>query len=108
VKRGDFVIAREPGTDASKARPCLVIQSDDLIDSAVTITICPLTSTLRGTDLIRIPVSPDSANGLRKASEIAIDRVQFVPKSRIATVAGHASASLLNRVDDALRRWLDL
>jgi mRNA interferase MazF len=108
LKRGDFVIAREPGTDMNKARPCLVVQADELMEVGVMVSVCPVTSTLRGNDLIRIPVNPDEGNGLKKASEIEIDRVQVVPKTRIAAVVGRASSSTLMKVDDALRRWLDL
>ena len=108
MKRGDFVIVREPGTDASKARPCLVVQSDEVMELGPMISVCPLTSTLRGDDLIRIPVNPEARNGLQKASEIEIDRLQVVSRSRIARTIGQASRSTILKVDDALRRWLDL
>jgi mRNA interferase MazF len=108
MKRGDFVIARERGTDTGKARPCLIIQSDEVMDLGVVISVCPLTSVLRGNDLIRVPVSPDGTNGLKKASEIEIDRIQSILRTRIAKVTGSANQSLMQRVDDALRRWLDL
>jgi mRNA interferase MazF len=108
LKRGDIVIVRQGKTDASKARPCLVVQSDALIGVSATVTVCPLTSELGGLDMFRIALSPSSGNGLRKPSEIEIDRVQHIAAASVAVVAGQAGPFAMRRVDEALRRWLDL
>jgi len=108
MKRGDIVIVRQSGTDASKARPCLVVQSDIVTGRSATVTVCPLTSQLGGMDMVRIAVSPSADNGLRVPSEIEIDRVQHVAATSVARVSGQAGPFTMRRVDQSLRRWLDL
>jgi mRNA interferase MazF len=108
MKRGDIIVVRQSGTIASKARPCLVVQTDAALDSATHVTICPLTSTLRGAPLIRVPIEPDSANGLARASEIETDLIYTIGMANIGGVIGRVDMVTLRLVDEALRRWLDL
>jgi mRNA interferase MazF len=108
LKRGAIVVARAPGDFTSKPRPFLVVQSDEVLAVAGVIALCPITSSLSGDALIRIPLAADAANGLRVPSEIAVDLIQAVRRSRVGTVIGHASPAVMRQVDQALRRWLGL
>lgn len=74
--------------DYGKPRPALVVQSD-LFDVHPSVMILPVTSELRQLPLFRVPVTPSEANGLKKPSEIMIDKAQTVPRERIGEVFGH-------------------
>lgn len=108
MNRGDIVVARAPGDFTSKARPFLIVQANELLPVAGVVALCPISSSLTGDDLIRIPIQPGVETGLHLPSEIAVDLVQAVRRSRIADPIGRAPASTMARVDDALRRWLGL
>ena len=44
MMRGDIVLISEPGTPASKTRPCVIVQRDSSLEAATKLTVCPLTS----------------------------------------------------------------
>ncbi len=108
MKRGDLYIVREPGSIASNARPCLVVQSELALPALVYVTMCPVTSHLRGIPQIRIPIAPDADNGLERLSEVEVDLIETVKVANLGPLIGHAGPGVMRRVDDALRRWLDL
>jgi mRNA interferase MazF len=104
VKRGDLVTVAAPG-DYGKPRPSLVIQSDSFADHP-SVTILPLTSKLRETPLYRITVEPDSTNGLRKLSQIMIDKAQSVPRGKIGSHVGQLDDAIMLAVTRALAVFL--
>ncbi len=103
--RGDIVIVREPGTPASKARPCLVVQHSSTIAVSRKITVCALTSYLSGR---RPVIVPSNGNGLRRMSEVEIDWIFTHPRSFIGDRVGKVEDECLAEVFNALRCWLDL
>lgn len=70
--RGNMVTVATSG-DYGKPRPALVIQSNHF-DQHASITLLPITSDLRDTPLFRITVYLSSDNGLRKPSQIMVDK----------------------------------
>lgn len=108
MKRGDLYIMREPGSFASKARPCLIVQTSLALPAMTFVTVCPVTSILRGLPLVRIPIAPDDENGLRQTSEVEIDLIETLRIVNLGPRIGHAATGVMRLVDDALRRWLDL
>jgi mRNA interferase MazF len=107
IRRGAFVVVAVPG-DYGKPRPALVVQSD-LFSDLPSVTICPLTSTIRDdADLIRLTVEPSPANGLRQVSQIVIDKITTVPVAKIGGEIGHADDSLMVRVNRALALFLGI
>ncbi len=86
-RRGDLITIALQG-DYGKPRPALIIQSD-LFSEHPSVTILPVTSELRGTPLFRIPIKPTESNGLRKPSEVMVDKAQTVPREKIGDVFGH-------------------
>jgi mRNA interferase MazF len=70
----------------------------DLFPDLPSVTICPLTSTIRDdADLIRLTVDPSHANGLRQVSQIVIDKMTTVRVAKIGGEIGHA--------DDSYHSW---
>ena len=108
MRRGDVVSMVGKGDYSAKARPGLVVQANAFNDLHPAITVCPITSHVTGDGLFRVAIAPDAANGLRRESEIEIDRLQAVWRVRIQRTIGTASDDVMFAVDQALRRWMAL
>ena len=106
MKRGDVVTVALQG-DLGKHRPALLIQSD-LFDAHPSVTILPVTSDLRATPLFRIAVNPTEANGLKKPSQVMVDKPQSVAREKIGAVLGHLDDAAMLAVNRALAVFLGL
>ena len=104
MRRGDLVTIATSG-DYGKPRPALVVQSD-AFEALPSVTVLPLTSDIHDAHLIRVTVQPTSENGLRAVSQVMIDKVTTVPRSRVGEVIGRADAGSMRVVDVALGRFL--
>jgi mRNA interferase MazF len=100
VKRGDIVTIVLPGA-YGKPRPALVVQSD-LFDTLASVTVLPVTSELRAAPLLRISIEPNTGNGLRKNSQVMIDKAQTVPRDKVGSTIGRLHEDILVAVDRAL------
>ena len=81
MRRGDVVTVAAPG-DYGKPRPALVIQSD-LFEELPSVTLCLVTSELRDAPIFRITVDPSPDNGLRRVSQVQVDKVLTVARERV-------------------------
>jgi len=104
VKRGDLVTVALSG-DYGKPRPALVVQSD-LFSAHPSVTLLPVTGDLREAPLLRIRVDPSEQNGLRKTSDIMVDKLQTVPRERVGTVIGRVDDATMVAVNRALATFL--
>lgn len=104
MTRGDLVTIALPG-DYGKPRPALVIQSD-LFDAHPSVTILPVTSELRDAPLFRIAVTPSAVNGLRKPSQVMVDKVQTVARTKIGKTIGRLDDEVMLGVNRALAVFL--
>ena len=86
----------------------MVVQANRWLQVHPSVTLCPLTSTLLDAPLVRIPVSPNPRNGLKKASQLMADKLFTVPTTSIGAVVGVLDPKRLSSLDLALRAWLDL
>lgn len=86
MRRGDLVTVALPG-DFGKPRPALIVQSDQFSETA-TITVLLLSGTLVDAPLIRLDVEPNEENGLRKRSQVMIDKAMSVKRDRIGEPFG--------------------
>lgn len=93
MKRGDIITVAAAG-DYGKPRPAVVIQSDKLkgMDSVL---VSLLTSTLVDAPLFRLSVDPTEENGLKKLSQIMIDKIIAMPRSKCGDVVGRIDESNL-------------
>jgi mRNA interferase MazF len=106
MKRGDLVTIALPA-DYGKPRPALVIQSD-LFDAHPSLTILPVTGELREAPLFRILVEPSATNGLRKPSQIMVDKPQTIARAKVGKTIGHLQGEALVAVNRALAVFLGL
>lgn len=106
MKRGDLVPVALSG-DYGKPRPALVIQSD-LFDEHPSVTVLPITSSLRDTPIFRITVLPSPRNGLRPASQVMVDKAQTVPREKLGDAFGRLGDAERLAVDRALAVFMGL
>jgi len=106
VKRGDLVTIALTG-DYGKPRPALVIQSD-LFAEHPSVTVLPVTSALRETPLFRIRVEPSFQNGLRKTSEIMLDKPQSIARARVGKSIGRLEDGAMLAVTRSLAVFLGI
>lgn len=104
MRRGDLVAIALPG-DFGKPRPALVIQSDQFIETA-TVSVLLLTGTLVDAPLIRMDIAPAPDNGLRKASQIMVDKVMTVRRDKVGEPFGRLDDKTMVSVNRALALFL--
>lgn len=106
MKRGDLVTVALQG-DYGKPRPALVIQADQFADLG-SVVILPITSTLVDAPLLRPTVEPSPDNGLRKASQIMLDKPMTVKADKIGATFGHLDDTSMVSVNRSLALVLGL
>ena len=106
-RRGDLVIAVF-GRDHGKPRPGVVVQSDLFNESHASAVLCPISSDLTGFAVFRVKLLASKASGLRKDSEVMVDKMATVDRDRIRQRVGRLSPAQMSQVDTALQIWLDL
>jgi len=104
LRRGDLVSIALQG-DYGKPRPALVVQSD-LFAEHPSVTILPVTSQLRDTPLFRVLIEPTETNGLRKSSQVMVDKVQTISREKLGEVFGRVSEEDMLAVSRALAVFL--
>lgn len=107
MKRGDIRIATARGAYTGKARPVVIVQSDQF-DATASVTVCPLTTHLIEAPLIRIPVESTEVTGIETPSQIMIDKVTTMPRSGVGDPVGRLHSADLVRLDRALMVYLGL
>lgn len=105
LRRGTVVTVVSPGVDSGKPRPAVVVQADRWLQAHPSATLCPLTSTLMAAPLVRIPVEPSPRNGLRKPSQLMVDKLFTVPMEAVGAVMGQLEPQAPIELDLALRGW---
>ena len=107
LRRGDIVTVSPPG-EYGKPRPCVVVQST-LASALESITFCPMTSFIRAdVPLFRITIEPNIGNGLRKPTQVAVDKIMTVHASRIGGKIGTILPEDMLRVTRALAVFLEI
>ena len=104
MKRGDLVIVSLPG-DFGKPRPGLIIQAERF-DELPTATLLPLSGTLVEAPLIRVTVEPSESNGLRKTSQIMIDKAITVRRDKLGGPFGRLDDMSMLEVNRLIASFL--
>jgi mRNA interferase MazF len=82
-----------------KKRPVLVLTRGDMIGRLHTVTVAPITSTVRGVPS-EVVVGPES--GLKQPSAVNLHHVATVPRDGLRSFVGSVSQPTMNRIRDAL------
>jgi len=106
-RRGDLVTVAVQG-DFGKPRPALVVQSDLFNDTHPTVMLCLLSSDLRDAPLFRLAVAPTGENGLKRDSQIQIDKVMTVLREKIGPSFGRLDDAEMLKVNRALALFMGI
>ena len=106
LRRGDVVVVSLPG-EYGKPRPAVIVQSN-LIDQFDSVVVCPLTTSLAGPGPLRPDIEPSDTNGLRRESQVMVDKLTVARSSKLGSRIGTISAAEMEAVSEALRTLLDL
>ena len=88
-----------------KARPVLILTRDLVRPHLTTVTVAPITTTIRGLST-EVPV--DQANGLTGASVVSCDNITTIPANVIGTQIGALLERQEQALSDAIRAAFDL
>lgn len=99
MQRGDIVTVFMQG-GYGKPRPALIVQSDLLVDLE-SVVLCPVTTSLRNA-AFRVTIEPNPANGLRALSQVMVDKLSTLPRSKISEPCGRIDDERMKAVDRAL------
>lgn len=97
VNRGEIWNFRFDRPD--KQRPVLILTRQEMIDMLHTVTVAPLTGTIRGVPS-EVVIGPEI--GLKKPSAINLHHVVTVQKSELKRFVGTVSRETLERVKAAM------
>jgi mRNA interferase MazF len=106
VKRGDLVTIAVSG-DYGKPRPALILQAD-AFDAHPSVTVLPLTSEIHPTPLFRVTVQPGKETGLRRISQVMVDKITTVPRAKIGARMGRVDAATMHAIRQAVIGFLGL
>ena len=107
MKRGNvWTVAGGPDY-AGKPRSAVILQ-DDAFNATASITICRFTTHCVDVPLIRLRIEPSERNGLRAASQLMIDKITTVSKSKLERRVGRLSDEDIVRVNRAVLVFLGL
>jgi mRNA interferase MazF len=84
------------------------MQANRWLGAHPSITLCPVTSTLIEAPLVRIIVEPSAMNGLRKRSQLMVDKLFTLSTGDIGSSVGSLEATVMAELELALRDWLAL
>ncbi len=87
MRRGEIWTAAAGSGYAGKHRPVVIIE-DDRFDATDSVTLCAFTTDATEAPLIRIPIQPDDLNGLREPSQLMVDKLTTVPRSKLGQRVG--------------------
>jgi mRNA interferase MazF len=107
IRRGDVVLVVASG-DFGKPRPAVVVQADIAV-ALGSVVVCLITSDLtNAAGGLRIAVDPSPSNGLHRPSQVMVDKVVALARSRIRGPVGSLEANTMDEISRSLALLLDL
>ena len=91
---------------AGKPRPAVVVQDDHFDTDSV--TVCMFTTDPTEAPLFRLAIEPDPGNGLDAPSQIMVDKVTTVRRSRLGMRVGVLDDANVLRLNRALVVFLGI
>jgi mRNA interferase MazF len=98
LSRGDVRLCRFPPPD--KQRPVLVLTRASAIGHLATVTVAPITSTVRG---VPSEVILDTGDGMKGHCAVNLHNAVTVAQARLGRRVGNLSAARMEEVCEALR-----
>ena len=104
MKRGDIVTVA-----SGKPRQAVVVQSNHLLPYPMVIVV-PFTSEIdtRPPPFTRLTIDPSPVNGLRRVSQLMIDRIIGLPALTLRPTAGSLEDQEMTEITRLLALWLGI
>ncbi len=106
MRRGDLVTVAVQG-DFGKPRPALIVQADAFAENA-TVTVLLVSSALVDAPLLRLTVQPDAANGLRRPSQVMIDKAMTIMRTKLGEAIGRLDGDAMIEVERRIAVFLGI
>lgn len=106
MRRGEVWTVAGGTEYTGKPRPALIVQ-DDRFDTD-SLTICPFTTDPTEAPLFRLSITPSPTNGLREASQLMVDKLTTVRRSRLGNQLGVLDDSDIVRLNRAMVVFLGI
>lgn len=107
MKRGDIWTIAGGADYAGKPRPAIILQSDKF-DATPSVTVCPLTGTAVNNVYARFSIAPSKSNGLEIHSDVMIDKILTLPKTKVGRRIGQLDLSDLLMLNQRVALFLGL
>jgi len=107
MRRGEVWTAAGGKDYAGKPRPVVIVQ-DDRFAATASVTICAFTSDPRNAPLLRLPIEPSAANGLRARSRLMVDKITTVAREKLGQRIGSLADDDMVRLNRAIMVFLGL
>ena len=107
MRRGDVVFFVVPG-DYGKPRPAVIIQTYLANETHASFVVCPMTSYIQDAPLFRLDVVPTVENGLKKPTQVMVDKIVAVRREKVRQVVGKLDDGIMIRINRSLVFWPDL
>ena len=101
MRRGEIWTAAAGSGYVGKPRPVVIVQ-DDRFDATASVTVCAFTTDPTDAPLFRLPVVPDETNGIGEPSNLMVDKLTTVPRSKLGERVGRLSDDDLVRLSRAV------
>jgi len=107
LRRGDIVTAVFPG-EYGKPRPAIVIETD-VLPGTSSVLLCMITSEVRE-EIVqrRILIAPSPDNGLQVRSQIQVDKIFAIKRTRCGEIVGRLEESMTEQLNAALALMVGL
>jgi len=106
MRRGDLLTIATSGDDG-KPRPAVIIQSDHF-SATGSVVVLLVSGPPADIPLFRLTAEPTADNGLRKTSQIMIDKIMTVRRDKVGPVFGRMSEDDMLPVTRALAVFLGI
>lgn len=107
MRRGEIWTVAGGPDYVGKPRPAVILQ-DDAFDATASMTICPFTTHAIDAPLMRLPMGPSEQNGLRAPSQLMVDKITTVSRTKLADRIGLLSDEDVLRMNRAVIVFLGL
>ncbi|OGN86625.1 MAG: growth inhibitor PemK [Chloroflexi bacterium GWC2_70_10] len=107
MRRGEIWTVAGGPDYVGKPRPAVILQ-DDAFDATASMTICPFTTHAIDAPLMRLPMGPSEQNGLRAPSQLMVDKITTVSRTKLADRIGLLSDEDVVRMNRAVIVFLGL
>lgn len=107
--KGDIITIRSKNQSfTTKPRSAIVYQNGVFGWQVEGVTIILLSSTLIDAEPFRITILPNPDNGLKHISQAMTDKITTMHKSDIVGISGKLDVLYLQKIDEALKLWLNI